>query len=939
MTKSRTSLSAVFSAALTAGITATAALAFWSCASKENSRPAARAPVVTKVNPAPAGQEKTWPDGTRLWVLPTGQTIIVRPIPGNPNVTINTWVRVGSADEDESINGVSHFLEHLLFKGTEKYGPRVLDASFEGAGSDINASTSDDFTNYHVTAQAADFEKMLEIHADMMQHATLPEQELNHERKVVIEEINRANDSPMRKLFLSLNNLAYRVHPYRLDTLGPATNIDTVPREKIVNYYESHYALKNMITVVAGGVDPVQAKDLVAKYFLTGRKGGAQPFASEPEPWPTGERREDVRMSLQKAYVAVAWRGPAVSNLDDSVALDAASVVLGQGASSRLFQRLVQREQLAQNVMSFSNNQRDDGMFAIVAVCDPEHAAQVEAAIKEEVARLGAEPVTATELRKVGEQARREFIYQGESSAGMSFLLGWYATVASVDYYYDYLPALERMTAEHVRQTASEYLRPERTLVTRVLPDSFDVANILPASPARTATPKAAESNGNNNGNGNGAAEPAKPAVQKAATFETKEFRLKQGGTLIVRSNPSNDVLAIRVLFKGGDRLQPQAGLADLLARLLTKGAGSRNEEEFADYVEENGLEIRAGAEPDYLEITARGTGPDLDRLLSLLGDVIYRPMLTQEDLDRERTLTLKAIASSRDHPEAYVREKLVMALYPDHGYGDAGERIEKELPKVTRKDVIDFYQAQVNPDAMVVAVVGNVDADALKNRFEETFSVARAGAGEGYQKLLKAARKPVLPPRQDLVIKTARPTEQTHVLRAYVAVPVMHPDYVPLKVLASLLGQGLSSRLFTELRDKRGLAYTTFANFQHGLDPTGFMLYIATDPKNTDAVIKGFDEQVERLKKEPIPAAETEFARNKFAGKFHLAHEMNMDQTFYLAFYEMAGFGWQYDDEFPKKILTVTSDDLARVANKYLSRPSVTSVLGPPAAIGAKPK
>jgi len=187
--------------------------------------------------------------------------------------------------------------------------------------------------------------------------------------------------------------------------------------------------------------------------------------------------------------------------------------------------------------------------------------------------------------------------------------------------------------------------------------------------------------------------------------------------------------------------------------------------------------------------------------------------------------------------------------------------------------------------------------------------------------------------------VKTPRPTEQTHLIRAYLGVPVMHPDYPALKVLSSLLGQGLSSRLFVELRDKRGLAYTTFASFPHGLDPTGFQLYIATDPKNTDAVIQGFDEQIRRLMSEPVSKEETAFARDKFTGKFQLAHETNLEQSFYLGYYELAGFGWDYDNQFPGKIQAVTPADLTRVAKKYFSRPSVTSILGPPAAIGSKPK
>lgn len=911
-------------------------MTFAACGSKSDSgAPPETAPKLFRPIRPVTGTEKTFPDGARMWVLPSGQTLIVRPVPGNSNVTINTWVRVGSADETEANNGVSHFLEHLLFKGTDKFGPRDLDVAFEGAGGDINASTSSDFTNYFVTAQASEFERMLEIHADMIQHATIPADELEQERKVVIEEINRANDSPMRRLFMNLNSLAYRQHPYRLDTLGPASNIASISRESILSYYEQHYSLNNLITVVAGGVDPETVKNLVEKHFRTGRTGGASPVEAPPEPWPTEERRADSRMGVKKAYVAVAWRTVPAGILQESVALDVAAEVLGQGESSRLHQRLVRREQIANSVSAYSMNSRDGGVFAVLAVCEPEKAARVEAAILEEIELLRTEGPQPNELRKVIEQTRRQFIYDTESSKGITFSLGWYATVASPELYYEYLPILEHTDARAVQTAVKQYLRAKRTLVSRVLPEAFDLAKLEPAvtiTPAKRAplpTTKEAETS---------VSQPSTdiPSAQK---LETKEYRLKLGGTLIVRANPSNDVLAIRILFKGGNRLQPVPGMTDLLARMLTKGAGSRNAAEFAAYAEENGIDISARAENDYLEITAQGIRGDQDRMLELLSDVIYRPLLTAEDMEIERSLILKGIVSSRDRPERLANEKLLLNLYPGHGYGDVGERIETALPKLTRKQLIDYYQAQVNPATMVVAVVGNVVPDSIRDHFDSAFSMEREGTAESFQKLLKSARKAATAPASPITVKTPRPTEQTHVFRSYLTVPVMHPDYPALKVLSALLGQGLSSRLFVELRDKQGLAYTTYANFPHGFDPTGFTLYIATDPKNTQAVLSGFDEQVLRLRKEKISPAEVEFARNKFLGRFHLAHEKNMDQAFYLAFYELAGFGWTYDSEFPRRIQSVKAGDLTRVANRYLSKPSVTSILGPPAAIGAQPK
>ena len=195
--------------------------------------------------------------------LPTGQNLYIKEDHSRPIVTIDTWVKTGSVNETAENNGVSHFLEHLLFKGTERYGPGQIDRLLESRGAQFNAATSDDFTHFYITTAPAYFEEALALHADMMTHAAIPPKELPQERKVVQEEINRADDNPSRQLYVELSRRMYGTHGYGMDTLGPKENIARIPRENILAYYHYWYQPRNFNTIIVGDIDPNKVKKLV----------------------------------------------------------------------------------------------------------------------------------------------------------------------------------------------------------------------------------------------------------------------------------------------------------------------------------------------------------------------------------------------------------------------------------------------------------------------------------------------------------------------------------------------------------------------------------------------------------------------------------------------------------------------------------------------------
>lgn len=847
------------------------------------------------------------PPDTHVFELKNGIKLVVYENHAAEIVAMDTWVGVGSADETEENNGVSHFLEHLLFKGTEKWGPGELDQTLASLGAQFNAATSDDYTHYYIQVASRHFEKALEIHADMLLNAAIPAEELRAERQVVIEEINRANDMPIRTLFDEMQEMLYDRHPYRMSTLGPPENIRDLPREEILGYYRKWYVPSNMTVVISGDVEPDKARELVEKYF------GQAPAAEAPKarpplgPVPEQALERTLEEEVQAAYLAIAFRGPEASDIGDTLALDAGALVLGQGRSSRLYQRLVEREQLAFQVSSSLWSKQQSGLFYVFAVCDPRKVEQVRAAILDEIRALSRQPMPLEELEKARVSLERDFVYEAESTLGMAGLYGYFDTVADLRDVFRYRDEISRLTPQRVLEAIRRHLRTERSATVRLLPKGFDPAQMLPVAAVTTDAAQAGTD------------------VARGGS-EVVKTELPNGATLLVKHNPQSRLVSFVGLLDGGDREAPRAGLTDLTARVVMKGTGTRTAEELAREIERNGLGLSVSSSVDFIRLDGSGLKGDLPYLLVLLKDVFYNATFPQEQIDHERKRLLEEIRRSREQPSAVASEHARMSLFPGHPYGNVGARVEKALPEISREELLHYYRAQFRPERLVIAVAGDVNPEAVAAMVTELFPPRKDMPQQDVLEPAKDAEGPA----ETLYVRTPVPTEQTFVVRSFLAPAISSEDYAALKVAASLLGHGLSSRLFIELREKRGLAYSTGASYSSRFDPSGFDLYIGTDPQNTKAVIGGFEAQLARLREELVPNEELEKAKQQFIGAFMLSHERSLSQAWYLAFYELSGRGFIFDETYPEQIEAVTAEKVREVARKYLSGPSVISIAGP---------
>lgn len=405
-------------------------------------------------------------------------------------VNVSSWVKTGSINEDDKNNGISHFLEHLMFKGTNKYKVGEFDRMLEAKGAIVNAATWKDYTFYYVTlpkgAGGKDFELALNLHADMMMNPVSPYEELGapfdlndnsvtdkRERHVVIEEIRMRKDQPWTKVYNVCNKNMYTNHPYRRDVIGTPEIISQVTREDIDNYYRTFYTPKNITTIVVGDFNHEEVLNLLSEKFdFPNRTEGAKTVNEIDSPVSETKYIESSA-NVQTSYLMFGWLGPRANELKASICLDLVSIIFGEGSSSRLRQNLI--EKLPERIFNLIGSEhyqfKDGNNFFIQANFDSEFKEKAIELVKKELADLLANPITEDELSKAKKRTKSRFANAAETVSEIGETIGYYMTVCDdLKLVEDYLADLESITVKDLEDSIKKYLKLENAVISVLVP-------------------------------------------------------------------------------------------------------------------------------------------------------------------------------------------------------------------------------------------------------------------------------------------------------------------------------------------------------------------------------------------------------------------------------------------------------------------------------------
>lgn len=407
-------------------------------------------------------------------------------------VNISSWVKTGSINEDDNNNGISHFLEHLMFKGTHTYKVGEFDRMLESKGAIVNAATWKDYTFYYVTLpkgfENRDFKLAVDLHADMMMDPVFPSEELGapfdindktvtdkRERHVVIEEIRMRKDQPWTKVYNACNYNMYTSHPYKRDVIGTPEIISRVTREDIDNYYRTFYTPKNITTIVVGDFDHEEVLNtLCEKFNFPNRVQGENRVNPVDKP-VSSMKYIELSGNVQTAYLMFGWLGPKAKELKQSICLDLISIIFGDGTSSRLQQNLVEKlPEKIFNVIGSEHYQFKDGNnFFIQANFNPEYKDKAVELIKKELADLLNNKITEEELSKAKKRIKSRFAYSAETVSEIGETIGYYMTVCDdLKLIEDYLADLDSITVRDLEDTIKKYLSPDNSVISVLMPEN-----------------------------------------------------------------------------------------------------------------------------------------------------------------------------------------------------------------------------------------------------------------------------------------------------------------------------------------------------------------------------------------------------------------------------------------------------------------------------------
>ncbi|WP_335082268.1 M16 family metallopeptidase [Nostoc sp.] len=860
--------------------------------------PTAAAPVSTL----------SFTQGVKKTVLDNGLTVLTKEVHTAPVVSVQVWYKVGSRNEVKGENGISHQLEHLMFKGTTDR-PVQFGRLFSALGSQFNAFTSYDETAYFGTVQRDKLEALLTLEADRMENSLVGTEQLASEKRVVISELQGYENSPGYRLDRAVMRDAFPSRAYGLPVGGTKADVEKFTVEQVRNYYQTYYSPENATLVITGdfatepvlkvvketyGKLPKRAKTAVAK-------NSAQVSASTSAKKATIVLKQPGSAALLQAVYPL----PDIKH-PDVPAIDVMDAILTGGRSSRLYQALVESG-LASSVSGGAAELIEPGWYQIDATAAAgQELGKIAQVLQESLAKLQQQPVTTEELNRAKTQLQASYILGNQDITSQASQLGYNQTVAG-DYRYieKYLAAIAKVTPAEVQQAAKTYLNPAKQTIGFFEPTQPDgkpgtssagsgrtVENFSPGKPVDPA--ELAKY-----------LPPATSATDSGKQSLPEEFTLNNGLRVLLLSERNLPTINLSGQIDAGSEFDgnQKAGLANLTATNLMNGTQTKNALTLAKTLEDRGADLNFGASREGVSVSGEGLSANLPILIQTLADVLENATFPADQLELSRQRALISLKVQLDDPRGLGRQVFQQAIYPEnhpfHSFPTA-----ESLKSVTRDDLLAFYQTHYRPDTTTIALVGDFDPVKVKALLNQAFGKWQA---TGKQPVLKIASVS-LPQTLTRLNKLIPGKTEAVTYIGYNGIARKDPRYYAALVLNQVLGgDTLSSRLGTEVRDRQGLTYGIYSGFAAGINPGPFLIQMQTAPGDTQKAIASTLALLKQLREQGVTEAEFNAAKRSITNSYPVDLANPSDVSSIILSNAVLGLSRAEIREFPQQIQAVT--------------------------------
>ena len=862
--------------------------------------------LVVIMSTSPATAEELAPHLHKA-TLDNGLTVIVKEMPGTRVATVQIWVKAGSVYETADEAGITHFIEHMIFKGTETRGPGELAGAIEGVGGRVNAYTSYEYTVYHATLSAVHWDMAFAVLAEAVMHSVFDPVELEREIKVVLEEVSMRYDQPNIRLFHELMATAYTRHPYRLPVIGNVESINNFSRDRILQYIQKHYYPQNLTIVVAGDVKGNEVIARVKEIMGGMARGEIEPQALPVEPVQEKARFFTLKADIMQPQMAIAI--PISKFADpDSPVLDVLAQIVGHGETSRLYRSLRDEKQLVYGINASAFTPADPGMFEITAVLDGSNMLQAFAATLEELFRLKYFSVTDDELKRAKRSLESDFVFNLERVEGQARVLGSFQMMTGDPREDEYLAKIRAVTHEDIKQVAQKYFSGKNINVGFLMPTDSTFApgmEEIEASIARA---------------GDGAIHSESEAMlPNTYLSRVHRFRLENGITLLVREDETVPTVGIRAVFPGGlrDETPLTNGAFSFISDLLPKGTKGMTAKELAEAVADMAGGLTGFSGKNTFGLKADFLARFFPEGLALVRDVLREPAFAPQEADKIRPELLAQLKQQEDSLTSLAFQEFNSQLFGGHPYGLNSIGSENAIKSFTAAALKDIYVQHARPENLVLAISGDVKAEETKDLVVGLFGdwqSTKKSAAHGIE-------EDILPPvmlTEEKIRKISRDKEQVHLVIGFLGATLKDPERFGLEVLDTILS-GQSGRLFTELRDKQSLAYSLSSFSFFGLDTGAFGIYVGTSPDKREQAINSVWHELKTMREEKVGEEELNRAKNILISQYELALQTHSAQALELGLNETYGLGQDYGNRYIEAIKEIDAVEVRRVARKYI--------------------
>jgi len=827
------------------------------------------------------------PPGTQLTQLENGLVIIVREDHSAPVVSAQAWCKAGSIHEGEWLGaGLSHVLEHMLFKGTTTRPAARIDQEVQEAGGYMNAYTSFDRTVYHVDVPNTGATVAIDILCDIMQHASLPPDELASELDVIRREMDMSQDDPGRRSSKRLFETAYTHSPYRLPIIGITDIFNQLQPDDIRAYYSGKYAPNNLFFVVAGDV---KSEDVVAQIREAFKEGLAKPLPSillPLEPAQTAAREILEEAPIELGHFHISWHIPELRHPDVPV-LDVLALLLGGGRSSRLYQQVRERQGLVHSVDAWTYNPGNPGIAGVSAVVDADKFNAARDAILTEVERMQDAPVSPEELSKAVKQFISGTLASRKTMQGQASDLGsnWLAA-NDLNFSERYLAHVHDVTPADIQRVARQYLKSTNSTLYGLLPE--------------------------------GSRPPVALSLEQQVDRPIQKIEMANGLRLLIKEDHRLPFVDFRSVLLGGvlSERAEQNGITQLMARSMIKGTRNRDAETLMREIESLGGHLDTYGANNTFGVNAEVLAEDFDTGLELLSEVLVQPSFPEEVVERERQIQLASIRDQRDHLLRSAMRRMRRELFGAAGYGLDSLGEADTVTPLTLAQLGEHHARLATPNNCVLAIYGDVKADQVQAAVEKRLGAWRAGdqaPGLDDIRRLETTSAP-LPSH----VTETRDKKQAVLVMGFRSTTFDATDRPALELLQEACSD-LGSRLFLRIREKLGLAYYVGAQHMPGLIPGYFAFYCGTAPDKVEQVETELRKEIATLRSEGLTAEELKRSKAKLVGGRKISRQELGGFASMTALDELYALGYDHHTGEDAEYEAVTQDAIREAANRYL--------------------